>query len=131
MKSKIEDWKSPRKKLDNFLNLYEKIKSDRMLMFTISKKFVGDDKKDEAIKWLTWYRNKFIHFIPSTFAINVVNFPERMLEIIRIAKFLVSESGNILWINHEDKLYTENLINGLTDGFSKLNQYYTKPEHAN
>jgi hypothetical protein len=37
MKSKIDEWKSPKEKLDYFLNLYSKIKSVKMLMFRISK----------------------------------------------------------------------------------------------
>jgi hypothetical protein len=130
MKSKIEDWKFPKEKLDYFLNLYEKIKSDKMLMFTISKKLEADKSKDEAIEWLNWHRNKFIHFVPEVFEINVIHFPKRMLLIMEILKFLVSESGNILWLNFEDKETSENLIKELVEKFNQLNQNYTSDANA-
>jgi hypothetical protein len=87
MESNIEDWKSPREKLDYFLNLYEKIKSDNMLMLTISKKLVADKNQDEAMKWLNWHRNNFTHFVPSAFVLNVVDFPKRMLLIMKMVTF--------------------------------------------
>lgn len=124
-KSNIDEWESPREKLDYFLNLYKKIKSDKMLMFTISKKLDFNKDMDEAMEWLNWYRNKFIHFAPSTFEINVVHFPKRMTIIMGIIKFLVSESGNILWLNIEDKELTEKLITKITELFDQLNKNYT------
>lgn len=125
MKTKIKVWKSPREKLDYFLNLYKKIKSDKMLMFTISKKLESNQEMNEAMEWLNWYRNKFIHFVPSTFEINADHFPKRMILIMGIIKFLVSESGNILWLNSEDKELTEKLITKITELFNQLNKNYT------
>jgi len=122
--SDVDDWNSPIEKLDYFLNLYEKIKSDQMLMYTISKKLETDKNKDEAMVWLNWYRNKFIHFVPEVFEINIIQFPKRMILILDIIKFLVSESGNILWLNFEDKELAENLIDKLLESFDKLNQDY-------
>jgi len=123
--SDVDDWNSPIEKLDYFLNLYEKIKSDQMLMYTISKKLETDKNKDEAMVWLNWYRNKFIHFVPEVFEINIIQFPKRMILILDIIKFLVSESGNILWLNFEDKELAENLIDKLLESSDKLNQDYT------
>ena len=123
MKAKVEDWKSPREKLDYFMSLYKKIKSDRMLFLTVSKKLDGDENKDEAMKWLHYHRNMFIHFVPSTFEMNVIHFPKRMLIIMEIIKF--SESGNILWLNTEDKEISVALINELIERFKDLNNNYT------
>lgn len=130
MKSKIEDWKSPKEKLDYFPNLYKKVTSDKMLMYTISKKLETDKNKEEAIEWLNWQRNKFIHFVPSTFLINAVHFPKRMLVIMDIIKFLVKESGNIIWTDSEDKNVTVKLIDELTESFQKLNDNYTSEKDA-
>lgn len=121
MKTKIEDWESPREKLDLFLNIYKKIKSNKML---ISKKLEADKKKDEAIEWLIMHRNQFIHFVPSTFLIHVIDFPKRMILIMEIIKFLVSESNNIIWLNNRDKILAEKLINELIENFEKLDQNY-------
>lgn len=130
MKCKIEDWTSPREKLDYFLSLYEKVKSDKMLFLTISKKLETDNDKDEAMKWLNQHRNSFIHFVPSTFEMNVVNLPQRMVLIMGIIRFLVSESGNIVWFNIEDKASTEQLITELIEKFNLLNQTYTTEQNV-
>ncbi|MBK7380299.1 MAG: hypothetical protein IPJ03_15150 [Ignavibacteriales bacterium] len=124
MKAKIEDWTSPKEKLEYFMNLYRKIKSDKMLFLTVSKKLEEDESKNEAMEWLNWNRNTFIHFIPSVFEINVVSFPKRMILIMEILKFLVSESNNILWINSEDKTVSEQLINDLIKKFKTLDTEY-------
>lgn len=125
MKTNIDEWKSPKEKLDYFLNLYSKIKSDKMLMFTISKRLELNAEMDEAMEWLNWHRNMFIHFVPSTFEVNVVHFPKRMLLIMGIMKFLVSESGNILWLYLEEKELTEQLIASITELFIQLSKNYT------
>jgi hypothetical protein len=49
---------------------------------------------------------------------------------MEILKFLVSESGNILWLNFEDKETSENLIKELVEKFNQLNQNYTSDANA-
>ena len=56
--------KYPVEKLDNFLNLYKKIKSDRMLYYGQSKKFNATQDHDLSVKKLNELRNEFIHFAP-------------------------------------------------------------------
>ena len=57
-------------------------------------------------------------------------FTKRMLLIMEVLKFLVSESGNILWLNFEDKELSGNLINELIEKFNQLNQNYTSSTSA-
>ncbi|MEJ2493878.1 MAG: hypothetical protein P8Y79_06085, partial [Ignavibacteriaceae bacterium] len=39
----VEEWKSPNEKLDSFPNLFQKIQSDTMLMYTVSQKFTPSE----------------------------------------------------------------------------------------
>ena len=49
------------------------------------------------------------------------------MEIIR---FLVSECGNIVWFNIEDKTSTEQLITELIEKFNLLSQTYTTEQNG-
>jgi len=124
MNNKVEDWNWPEEKLDYFLNLFKKVKSDKMLFLVTSKKFESDQDTDEAMSWLNWHRNFFIHFIPSTFTFNVIDFPKRLLLVSNLIKFIIFESGNILWLNIEEKESAEKLILELIEDFEHLNKKY-------
>jgi hypothetical protein len=53
-----------KEELDSFLNLTKKIKSDLMIFYGHSKKFVPKDTQGSSIKKLIRLRNDFIHFLP-------------------------------------------------------------------
>ena len=54
----------PRQKLDTFPNLYKKIKTEKMLMYSRSEKFVSTVEQDWSVRKLNSLRNDFIHFRP-------------------------------------------------------------------
>jgi len=89
--------KYPRDKLDSFLNLYKKIKSDRMLFYVTSLKFVPKGSQGRSIKKLNALRNNFIHFIPKGWSLEVSGLPEICLDSLAIINFLGWESGNIIF----------------------------------
>ena len=62
--------------MDNFLNLYEKIKSDTILFYVTSKKFTPEGTQGKSIKDLNRLRNQFIHFTPCTLASYSTDFPK-------------------------------------------------------
>ena len=84
-------------RLDSFLNLYKKIKSDRMLMYGHSKKFSPQRTQGRNIKRLNQLRNEFIHFIPKGWSIEVSGLPQVCIDCLSIIEFLGWESGNIIW----------------------------------
>ncbi len=83
--------------MDNFLNLYEKIKSDTILFYVTSKKFTPEGTQGKSIKDLNRLRNQFVHFTPCTLAFILNGLPEMTIDCLKIAWFLAYDSGNIDW----------------------------------
>ena len=83
--------------MDNFLNLYEKIKSDAMLFYVNSEKFAPQETQGRSIKRLNRLRNQFIHFTPRTFMLVLNELPEMILDCLDIAWFLAWDSNNVGW----------------------------------
>ncbi len=83
--------------LDNFLNLYKKIKSDVMLLYVHSRKFHPKDSQGSSIKLLNRIRNEYVHFAPSVWALELKGLPQMMLDTLDIAEFLAWKSGNVFW----------------------------------
>jgi len=83
------------RKLDFFMNLYEKIKSDAMNLRADSKSFVPNSTQDESVKNLNAFRNTFVHYVPSGSAFNMRDRAKVVLDVILIIEFLAFESNNI------------------------------------
>ena len=89
-------------KLANFLDLYKKIKGDKMLIYGHSKKFVPKGTQGRSVKLLNERRNKFIHFTPKIWRLELGGLPDMLSDCLEIAEFLAWESGNVIW--HEQDL---------------------------
>lgn len=85
----------PKEELDTFLNLYKKIKSDLMLFFGYSKKFVPEGNQGWSIKKLNKLRNDFIHFLPKSYLLETSGLPIICSDCLGIIEFLFFKSGNI------------------------------------
>lgn len=92
----------PERQLDNFLNLYKKIKSDRMKMYVNSQPFKPRATQTRSVKMLNRLRNDFIHFVPKGWSLEISSLPQIMQDCIDIISFLAFECGNIIW--HEEVL---------------------------
>ena len=106
--------KSPRyqpRKLEYFLKLYTKIKSDAMLLYTNSKCFTATKSQDECVKRLHAIRNDFIHYVPTSAAYNMKRWASVILEVIPIIKFLVLESNNIIFYEGDEQKQIISLCN--------------------
>ena len=99
----------PRLKLDTFPNLYKKIKTEKMLMYHGSKKFVSTDEQDLSVKKLNSRRNDYIHFKPMRRIIYTAGLPQDAKECLSVIKFLALDSG-IIWFM---KGYSSNKIEQL------------------
>ncbi|GBG07406.1 hypothetical protein PAT3040_01956 [Paenibacillus agaridevorans] len=113
----------PKAKMDNFTNLFEKIQSDVMKQFTHSQIFVSTKQINTSINELNELRNKFIHFMPLGWSLNITGLPSLGLDIVEVLKFLVHESGNIYFYEEGHKEHIEQLIEEL---FCKLTQMKCK-----
>jgi hypothetical protein len=84
-------------KLDDFLNLYKKIKGELMLKFVDSKRFVPSGTQGRSVKELNGLRNEFVHFTPKGWSLEVSGLPVICLDCLNIVEFLGWESRNLPW----------------------------------
>lgn len=92
-----QDGEYPIEKLDSFLNLYKKVKSDTMLFFVHSKKFTPSGSQGRSVKKLNALRDEFIHFLPRSWSLEVSGLSEICLDCLSLIEFLGWESGNVTW----------------------------------
>ena len=114
----------PIEKLDTFLNLYKKIKSNRMLMYFHSKKFVPEGTQGQSIKKLNILRNDFMHFIPKGWSLEVSGLPIICMDCIQIIRFLGWSSGNFIWRDENQKNKCNDLLNRIQDNLNFVYQEY-------
>jgi len=86
----------PMEKLDSFLNLYKKVKSDTMLFFVHSKKFTPIGSQGRSDKKLNSLRDDFIHFLPRSWSLEVSGLPRICLDCLALMEFLGWECGNVV-----------------------------------
>lgn len=84
-------------KMDTFSNLYKKIKSDKMMMWLSSKKFISNQSQDHSVKSLDKFRNEFTHYLPKTWLIEKSMIAPIVNDCLEIIKFLAKDSGNIFY----------------------------------
>lgn len=84
-------------KLAGFLDLYKRIKGDRMKMYVHSQKFVPKGTQGRSVKLLNELRNKIIHFTPKIWSLELGGLPDMVSDCLEIAEFLAWESGNVIW----------------------------------
>jgi len=129
LKAHREGGKYPVEKLDNFLNLYKKIKSDRMLCYVHSKKFIAKDDHNWSVKKLNDLRNEFIHFVPKGWSLELLGLPEICLSCIEIVEFLCWESGNLIFYEQIQKQRAKKSLKKIKDVLYKIKSQYE--EEAN
>jgi len=114
----------PRLKLDTFLNLYEKMKTDKILMYHGSKKFVSTEEQDRSVKKLNSRRNDYIHFKPMRRIIYTAGLPQDAKECLSVIKFLALDSGNIWFMKGYSSNKIEQLIKRIDRVLDELAMRY-------
>lgn len=87
----------PEDRMDTFLSLYEKVKSDEVCRYVGSSKFVPGMTHDESMRKLNELRNGFVHFFPKAWSIELAGLPSVCLDCLDIAHFLGWDSMTIIW----------------------------------
>lgn len=93
----------PADRMDSFLNLYDKVKTEAAVGWVHSKPFASGESHDESMRKLNEIRNEFIHFMPKVWALELAGLPSICLECLAVARFLHGEGGNILWHKAEQR----------------------------
>jgi len=88
----------PKSKLKDFMELYELIKSDRMIRFIHSRKLNATPQQDASVLALHNLRNDFIHFTPRILAVETLGLPEICQDALSVIEFCGWNSGNVVWI---------------------------------
>ncbi len=128
IKRRVFNGKHPPERLDSFLSLYRKLHSNRMLKYPESQRFQPHPHHDEAVRRLNKFRNGFIHFIPKTHDVSVDKFPENMLIILEIIRFIIERSGNIHWRREESKERANNHLKNIEQKLEALKVSYLAEE---
>ncbi len=118
----------PVEKLDSFLNLYKKVKSDRMLFFVHSKKVISSATQNRSMKKLNALRNDFVHFLPNTWSLEVSGLSEICLDCLILIEFLAWECGNIIWHEEEYRERGQVAIALAKNRFKQLERTYVPAE---
>ena len=84
-------------RLDNFLSLYKKVKSEIMLMYSHSKRFIPKGSQERSVRGLHRLRNQFVHFTPKLWALDLAGLPNIAFDCLSVAEFLAWESHNVIW----------------------------------
>ena len=87
-----------KQRLASFLDLYKKIKGDRMEMYCHSRRFMPSGTQGRSIKQLNRLRNEFVHFTPKNWLLELGGLPNIALDCVKIAKFLAWKSGNVILV---------------------------------
>lgn len=114
----------PQEKLDNFLNLYNKIKNDRMLFYVNSQKFVPTGSQGRSVKKLNELRNNFIHFVPKGWSLEVSGLPDICLDCLDIIEFLGWKCGNTLWHELSVEQRAKNALLKAKKSLQRIKQNY-------
>lgn len=114
----------PKEELDWFPNLYKKIKSDAILMYVHSKKYIPSGSQGLSIKTLNSLRNEFIHFLPRSWYLEVSGLPAISLDCLTLVEFLGWECGNILWHEDRNRERAQRALAIARNNFSILNKSY-------
>jgi len=107
----------PETKMDNFLNLYKKIKKHAILGY----KFVPNNGEGTSIKQLNKFRNEFVHFMPKGWSIEMSGMPKICCDCLNIVKKLGEGPINVRWETDKQAILFTNL---LTKAINKTNEIY-------
>ena len=124
LKAYREGGKRPVEKLDNFLNLYKKVKSERMLCYGHSKKFIAKPDHNWAVNKLNELRNEFVHFVPKGWSLELIGLPEICLNCLEIIEFLGWESGNIIFHRENQQLRAMSSLKIAKSVLSEIKKIY-------
>ena len=113
-----------RRRLDKFLALYEKIKSDAMLTLAHSKVFVPSPEQDANVERLNSDRNSFVHYVPALSLMDARVWAGITLDVVPIIEFLVLESNNVTFFESGQRERVQGLCNLVKAEASALSEHY-------
>lgn len=115
----------PKVKMDNFPNLYKKVKSiEHMHFLTCSRELPEDQERDRAVEKILELRNIFMHFMPQGWSLEVSGLPNIFISLLNMENFLIFESGNVTIYEDEDRTQIRDAIDTALATCLKLKAEY-------
>lgn len=110
----------PVEKLDEFLNLYAKVKDSENFDTIGSGPFNALPMHDFSLEQLNSIRNEFIHFTPKGWSLELAGLPGICLHALELMQWLGQESTAILWYKPAHRVRAKRAIRRLTRTFQQL-----------
>lgn len=104
------------RKLIDFLEAFKRIQKDKFMKMNVgSKVFKSEFRHQEAIRALNnIFRNKFLHFIPLSWSIEIWGLNSLVNDCLEIIEFCLLKSSNVLLDEEESKFFT-NILHKIKD----------------
>ena len=110
----------PTEKLDEFLNLYAKVKDAGNFHTKGSGPFNGKHSHDLSLDKLNSIRNEFIHFTPKGWSLELAGLPGICLDVLELMQWLGQESTAILWYKPAHRVRAKRAIRRLMRTLQQL-----------
>jgi hypothetical protein len=105
----------PVEKLDLFMNLYQKVQTGKMDIYIHSKRFIPAPDVTSDVEKLNSLRNRFIHFLPGGWSLEIDGLPRICKNATSVVSFLFFESGNISFYDEGDEIKIQGLLEKIKD----------------
>lgn len=102
-----EDKPPPNERLDSFRNLYRKVKRKKIARFLNAKAFEPVGSQEHSMHLLCQLRDRFIHFLPMSWSLEVTGLPRMCSDVLDFVEFLHKEYRLLVWHreHHRRRIY--------------------------
>ena|SRR3990167_316710 len=114
----------PAEKLDEFLNLYKKVKDANNFHVMGSGPFVPGATHDKSFERLNTFRNEFIHFTPKGWSLELAGLPRVCLDALDLVEFFGWKSTAILWHKQVHVVHAKRALKSLRRSLAALEVQY-------
>jgi hypothetical protein len=110
----------PPEKLDDFLSLYEKIKTAKYFR----QAFVPGTSHDHSLKLLNELRNGFIHFTPKGWSLELAGLPALLSDVADVISWCHDGSESLFWYKQVHRRRTISALRHLRRASKQLQARY-------
>lgn len=128
--SRGTDYENILTKKGNLLGIWEILNKcqdpNYMGMLINSRHLELTDSQSESIKTLIiWLRNKFQHFKPRLWSIEIHGMPQIVLDVLEVIRFLARETNTYVHLSHEEEMLVDKHVKASID-FIKETELYAE-----
>ena len=120
VKAYESDGPFPAEKLDEFLNLYLKVKDPANFHTIGAGPFEPGGTHDQSMSRLNEFRNMFTHFTPKGWSLELAGLPQICLDVLEVMTFLGLQTTAVLWYKSTRRTRTERALKRMTKTLLRL-----------